>query len=455
MQPSTTCIVSSGSPCKRLEPSEKSSIYTNDSVRSGRARGEWTETLSGFNKSGRGQRKFRVKKTSISSNLMNLSMISKNPDAQKSIVMEYVPTFMNENIDREIEQKTHKSAVDKRKSDLQILKSTRNLKNLDYGKSMFFKEPFNPKIRAFRKVQNRTSNEDISQGLKGYSSNVVPRRNRFNTFAKKKIARAGTYDKKLEGEEEEEIEEEREERKERKGHLNKSANVVDEEAEDFIEEVKNRKRHSTFGRISVADQEKLQKMRPWNNQFQNDFSESEQSFQSEEESQKSEEKKVVIKDSDKNIFEIESDTKLSEKNLSSKALLKSMSKEGEDQGRSSLSPKEKEENMEVIRENASEYREEKVSCSGAEPVEKDEGKIFFERQLKKRENINDMHSFKIINRSIEIEEPSEFSQTVMEDIKRDALAKSRFSLKSLFSFRRFVGMFGGINRNKIVGAIPI
>lgn len=183
-----------------IDPSEKSSIYTNDSAKSSfRHKGNWNDTLSGFNKLAKNNhRRVGMKKTSISSNLLNLSIISKHPEAQQSIVMEYVPNFLNqdnESMDEEKDKmiKENKIEEEKKTKKLVIAKSTRNLKNLEYGKSMFFKEPFLPKIKKLKKIIfKKQSIESIEFGPKGYSSNVITRTKRFNTFAKKKLKRAAS-----------------------------------------------------------------------------------------------------------------------------------------------------------------------------------------------------------------------------------------------------------------------
>lgn len=442
-----------------IEASEKSSIYTNESGRTGsRLKNEWIETLSGFNRSNKYlQRRPRMNKTSISSNLINLSMISKNPEVQRSIVMEYVPSFLNQNLEDEPRQSL-RSEIARKKQDLVILKSTRNLKNLDCGKSMFFKEPFNPNMRQLEKLSKRTtSNENNQMLVKGYSSNIVTRSNRFNTFSKPQIKRVETYQdscndggsSRRRGSVVSNDSFSKEEATGPVSKLNKSTNEVNFVQEANLNEIKNRKRHSTFGRISIADQEKIRRLAPMADQFENNFSSSEGDDLSPTLRPK---KKLAIKDSDKNIFDIESDTKLSHQNLPSKALIQSISEERIESGRDSAekspeSPEKPDEDMAVIREKKSEYNDDKKSHHSES---KDEGEIFFKRQMKKPADLGDMHSIQIISKSIELEETSEHSKAILKDIERDTLSKTKFSLKNLFGFKRFIGMFGGAHRRKNV-----
>ena len=454
-----------------VESSEKSSIYSNDSNRSNRSglkgKGEWMETLSGFNKSAKhNPRKPRMKKTSISSNLWNLSMISKNPDAQQSIVMEYVPNFLNKSIGN-LPDKQFESEIGSDNDKIVIMKSTRNLQKLDCGKSMFFKEPFVPNIRNLRKYPKKTSNDNMAYE-KQYSSNVVKSRNkRFNTFSKK-LKRTGTQNRESITNLENDISENEEFRfresndsfsevKEGKETttMNKSSNNLGERNQDSLGDIKNRKRHSTFGRISLADQQKLQSMMPFSNNFENETSESEPSVLETKEEVK-EVQKIVIKDSDKNIFDIESDTKLSSRNLSSKKLIHSLSSGVNQSIEDKMeTPKDlkvsgeteeprAEQNMEIIKENVSEYNEEMKQGD-----REDQGKVFFDKQMRNNADIKDMHSFEIISKSIELKEPSEHSRQILKDIERDTIAKEKFSLKNLFSFKRFMGLFG-LNRQKTV-----
>lgn len=444
-----------------IEASEKSSIYTNESGRTGsKLKNEWIETLSGFNRSNQNlARRPRLNKTSISSNLINLSMISKNPEVQKSIVMEYVPSFLNQNLETKPRQ-SYKSEFRRQKPNLVVLKSIRNLKNLDCGKSMFFKEPFNPNMRELEKLSKRaTSNEDNRKLMKGYSSNIVSRQNRFNTFSKPKFKRVETYQDSYkdsrdsvqpEGSDGLNDSFSKEATTGKVSKLNKSTKEVETHGES-LNEIKNRKRHSTFGRISIADQEKIQKLVPMENQFQNDFSSNEESDQSPTADPKY--KKLAIKDSDKNIFEMESDTKLSQQNLSSKALIRSISegKVNSAENNADDAPEtlgKKEEDMAVIREKVSEYNEDKKSQDS--PV-KDEGEIFFRKQMRKSGEMGEMHSLELISKSIELEEASRHSRAILKDIERDALSQSKFSLKNLFGLKRFLRVFGRVNRRASVG----
>jgi hypothetical protein len=453
-----------------VEPSEKSSIYSNDSGRSNKSgfkgKGDWMETLSGFNKSANPRKSRPKKKTSISSNLMNLSIISKNPDAQKSIVMEYVPNFLN-NSKTLNEDRKDKSEIGDKSSDLVILKSTRNLKKLDCGKSMFFKEPFNPNLRYIQKYPKKTSNDNVKEE-KQYFSNIIGKQNRFNTFSKK-IKRTGTDIKDSLNNIPNDISENDEFmiRKsndsfsedtnfKESSNINKSSNNLGVRDQESLGDIKNRKRHSTFGRISLVDQEKLQKIERFNENYGS--SESEKSIRISEKDEIKEEKKIIIKDSDKNIFDIESDTKLSENTFSSKLIHSgsgginhSIEEKMETQ---KIIKNENEEgtekDMEVIKENVSEYRDNKSEKAQEKINEEEEGKIFFERQLQNKRDIEDMHSFEIISKSIELKEPSEHSIKILKDIERDTISKQKFNLKNLFSLKRFMGMFGGLNKQKTV-----
>jgi hypothetical protein len=244
----------------------------------------------------------------------------------------------------------------------------------------------------------------------------------------------------------------------------------------------------------VADQNKIKEMAKWNNNFQDEGSQDKSSYSSEDEKTKEDAAKInVIKDNDKKIFDIESETKFSDQHLSSKALFKSISKEdhktsSDEKMTSSLSPKEqsqiikREESMETITEKKGEYEEKEKerahklphstslgkSMENREPIleieekpqeetetedkhhEDKEGQVFFERQLKKTSEVDDMHSFKIISNSIQLGDTCKHSQMILQDIKNDTLNKGKFSFSKLFGLRRFMGMFGGSNRNKTV-----
>ena len=65
-------------------------------------------------------------------------------------------------------------------------------------------------------------------------------------------------------------------------------------------------------------------------------------------------------------------------------------------------------------------------------------------------SVNDMHSFEIISESIQLGNMCKHSQLILKDIKNDVLQKEKFSFSNLFSLKRFVGMFGGSNNNKMV-----
>ena len=199
---------------KYVDNSEKSSVYTKDSMKSGeRARLNWSDNLSGFNKNSNlmGTKKSiksrGLKRTSISSNLLNLSMISKNLEAQRSIVMEFVPEFMNQNLIDKLEGKQSLEEVMNVKSPhspnkVIVPRSIRNLKNLEIGKSMFFKEPFLPDICHFKHDNTNNHQELINlefNGEKQYSSNVINNRKRFKTFSRKKIEKKLKLDKNAEG----------------------------------------------------------------------------------------------------------------------------------------------------------------------------------------------------------------------------------------------------------------
>lgn len=240
---------------------------------------------------------------------------------------------------------------------------------------------------------------------------------------------------------------------------------TDPQEKKELDDIKNLKRHSTFGRISLADQEKINNMVAWNNEFGNEPSDSENSINS----PTNEERISRIKDNDRKIFDIESDTKLSEKNKSSQALLRSISKEdskGSEEKKSmevirksSLSPKEimeisKEDEMETIKEKVGEYDEKENMSIGViqeeEIHEEEEGKMFFDKQIQRGSAVDDMHSFEIISESIQLGDMCKHSQLILKDIKNDVLQKEKFSFSNLFSLKRFVGMFGGSNNNKMV-----
>lgn len=234
--------------------------------------------------------------------------------------------------------------------------------------------------------------------------------------------------------------------------------------------IKNRKRHSTFGRISStgANPFTSEDLVQWNNDFGDETDSELESEHDEGKDQVSSQNKISLTqskslvDGDQNIFEIDSDSKISESlTPKKKTIAFSEKSEGDlgNVGKLSLEKKpleDKRSEMEIITEIEKEQEEEVIEVLeelvDSELIEEQEGRLFFERQARKNlKNQEEINNIQIIRKSVEGKEQQMLeNKWVIQDIKDKFFEKKKFSFKGLFRLLRFDRLFGGLDRSKQV-----